>query len=294
MEEDNANGLDQVRKRIDAAIKEKPSHREVLEFLRDVMTEQDRVRAKIKTVFLDVNEAKINAMMEGHPLLNKKGLHLDIPSAAKVFKRLCRLLILRQETSSDAKCVNQALHANEINLEELFKRAAAEDRDYVSTLSSKLGVKEDVLSFLAGNSIKPIFEAYARELKRHVIQETWWRSCCPICGSPPFIAEIGEEGERFLVCSLCGFEWRFMRLKCPFCQNEDPEGVKYFYTEKDGPANRVEVCETCKKYIKALDAKGLGKDLDPLVEDVGTLYLDVLARKEGYTRGGGIFETARE
>src|SRR5512143_2564858 len=120
MEEDDASGLDQVRKRIDAVIKEKPSHREALEFLRDVMTEQDRVRTKIKMVLLDVNEAKINAMMEGHPLLNKKGLHLDIPPAAKVFKRLCGLLILRQETSSDAKCVNQAIHANEIHLEELF------------------------------------------------------------------------------------------------------------------------------------------------------------------------------
>lgn len=286
MEENFANTLDQIRKRIDAIIKEKPSHKEVLEFLKEVMTEQYRVRTTIKTAPVRVNEEKADAMMKGHPLLDKKELSLDIPSATKIFKRLCELLTRSEETSADARRMSQAFRRNEINLAELFKHAATEDREYVSALSNKLEVKEDVLSFLARNSIKPIFEAYASELKGYVNQEAWWRNCCPICGSLPFISVIGGDGERFLICSLCGFEWRFIRLKCPFCENENHRGLRYFYTEKEGRANRVDVCEKCKRYIKALDTRELGVEVIPLVEDVGTLYLDALAQKEGYARGG--------
>jgi len=289
MGEDFADTPDHLRKRIDAIIKEKPSHKEVLEFLKGVMTEQYHVRTSIKTAPVRINEVKTNGMMEGYPLLNKKELSLDIRSATKIFRRLCGLLSRSKKTSADTKRVTQALHDNEINLEELFKHAATEDLEYVSALSKKLKVKEDVLSFLAGNSIKPIFEAYAHELKGYVNQETWWRSYCPICGSLPFIAEIGGEGERFLICSLCGFEWRFRRLKCPFCENEDHKGLRYFYTEKEGSTNRVDVCEKCKNYIKTLDTRELRVEVSPLVEDVGTLYLDVLAQKEGYTRGGNFF-----
>jgi FdhE protein len=96
--------------------------------------------------------------------------------------------------------------------------------------------------------------------------------------------EEGVEGARFLVCSSCGYEWRFMRLKCPFCENKEHERLRYFYIEKEGRAYRVDVCEKCKRYIKTLDTKELGEEVIPLIEDIGTLHLDILAQNEGYTR----------
>jgi FdhE protein len=134
------------------------------------------------------------------------------------------------------------------------------------------------------NSIKPILEVYADELKEYVDQDTWWRGYCPICGSAPLIAGLREEGERFLVCSSCSYEWRFRRLKCPFCENEDHKGLRYFYTEREGKVNRVDVCEKCKTYIKAIDLRELPSDFISFVEDAGTLYMDVLAQTKGYRR----------
>ncbi len=286
MGEKSSRTIDKLRERIDSIIRERPSHREVLEFVREVVTEQYKIRPKVKIDPVKIDREKINGKTEGSPLLDKRDLYLDIASAARLFKRLCKVLSRNKEASRDSKRIYQALRDKDINLVELFKQTGAENGDYVSTLSKKLGVREDLLFFLAGNSIKPIWEAYADELKGNVDQEAWWKGYCPICGSLPFIAELREEGERFLVCSSCSYEWRFKRLKCPFCENEDQKGLRYFYAQREGNTNRVDVCEKCKRYIKGIDIQELPSDFISFAEDVGTLYLDVLAQEEGYKREG--------
>ncbi len=278
--------MTKLKERIDAIIKERPSHREVLEFLGEVMVEQYKIRPKVKTDPVKLDREKMKPNFEGFPLLDKRDLPLDVASATKLFKRLSKVLSLGKRGSRDAKRINQALCSKDIDLVELFKHVLAENGDYISALSRKVGVREDLLYFLAATSVKPILEAYADELKGYVDQETWWKGYCPICGSLPFIAELREEGERFLVCSSCSFEWRFRRLKCPFCENEDHQGLRFFYAEREGKANRVDVCEKCRRYIKTVDMQALGGEVIPLIEDLGSLYLDVLAQEEGYKREG--------
>jgi len=278
--------IEKLKKRIDALIGERTSHKEILEFLKEVMIEQYKIKPKLKTVPIKIGDEKMNALTDGLPLLDRRDLNLDTASAARLFNRLCKVLSRRKETAGEAGRISHALRNKDINFLELFKQIGIENNEYLSALSKKLKVKDDLLSFLAGSSIRPIFEAYASQLKGYVGQEMWWRGYCPICGSMPFLAEFREEGERFLACSLCGFEWRFMRLKCPFCENEDHKRLRYFYTKGEGPANRVDVCEICKKYIKTLDTRGMTEETVPIIEDMGTLYLDVLAQKEGYMRGG--------
>ena len=172
-----------------------------------------------------------------------------------------------------------------LRLEEVFEKAAAEDHEYMVRTSDALKLQRGLLFFLAETSLQPVFEAYADKLKGYVDQERWWRGYCPICGSKPVMAElIGRERKKFLICSCCGYEWRFMRTKCPYCENEERRAFKYFFAEKEGRAYRVETCQKCKKYIKTVDTEELDEEVIPSVEDVGTLYLDVLAQKEGYTR----------
>ncbi len=275
---------DKAIQRIDALIRERPSHREVLEFLKAVLTEQHKTRTEIKTVAIEMDEEMVMGLPQGLSLLKRKTPSLDMGAAAALFRRLCEALSRRKEASGDVKRINQALNDSVMNLAELFKHATIENAEYISVLSRKLKVREDLLSFLANNSIKPIFEAYANELKGYVNLETWWRGYCPICGSQPFIAELGPEGERFLVCSLCSFQWRFGRLMCPFCGNTDHQGLRYFYSENGGKANRVDVCDRCKRYIKAIDIRESDKEIIPIVEDMRSLYLDLLAQSEGYRR----------
>ncbi|MEW6067973.1 MAG: formate dehydrogenase accessory protein FdhE [Nitrospirota bacterium] len=285
MEKKSENMIHKVKKRIDDIIKELPSHREVLEFIKDVLIEQYKIKPKIKITPVDIDKVNLKGKnQEGFPLVEKRELQLDNASASRLFKRLCKVLNHNKKAVRDVKQISQALRSKHINLTELFKHAVAEDVEYIIALSKNLKIKEDILSFLIINSIKPIFEAYANELKCYVDQEKWWKGYCPICGSEPFIGESREEGERFLVCSSCSYAWRFMRQKCPFCENENHKELRHFYTEKKGNAYRVDVCEKCKRYVKTVDTHEMGEEVMPIVEDMGTLYLDVLAQKEGYSR----------
>jgi FdhE protein len=281
--------VEKIKKRAAVLVKERPSHKEVLEFFKDVVTEQHTILSKVKNAPLHINEEDIKEkFLKGFPLIEKRALTLDIPSASRLFKRLCKIMSRNKKAYSDAERITQALKNKEIVLLELFKYIDVNGNEYVADMAKKLNVKEDVLAFLVRNSTRPIFEAYAKELEKYVDQERWRRGYCPICGSEPYIAELknegGSEGARFLVCSSCNFEWRFNRLKCPFCENENHENLRYFYAEKEGKAYRIDVCDSCKKYIKTIDTNELGEEVIPIIEDAGTLFLDVLAQNEGYTK----------
>jgi FdhE protein len=285
------NAKDKIKKRVETIVKERPSHKQVLGFFKDIINEQYLILPKIKIVPVEIDKEDAKSKtIQGFPLVEKRTLALDIPSATRLFRRLCKILSKNKKTTRDAELITQAMRNKKIDLPELLKQAESENDEYITTLSKKLGVKEDVLSFLARNSIKPIYETYAKELKDYVDQERWWKGYCPICGSEPYIAELknegGAEGARFLVCSSCNFEWRFNRVKCPFCENDNHEKLRYFFAEKEGRAYRVDVCEKCKRYIKTIDTNKLGIDFIPLLEDIGTLHLDILAQKEGYTKEG--------
>jgi len=287
-ERKSENRVEKIRKRVAEMVKERPSHKEALEFFGDVVMEQCAMGSKVNTAPLEIDEEDFKLrIIGGFPLVEKRALTLDIPLATKLFRRLCKMMSQNKKASSrDAERIIVALRNKEIDILELLKQVDNHNDEFITALSKKLGIKKDVLVFLAENSIKPIFEGYAKALGNYVDQERWWKGYCPICGSEPFMAELREGGARFLVCSSCSFDWRFNRLKCPFCENEDHKKLRYFYTEKEGRAYRIDVCEQCKRYIKTIDTNELGEEIIPIIEEAGTLFLDVLARNEGFTKDG--------
>lgn len=278
------NELEIKLERIKILCKQKPSHKEVLGFLKKVITAQAKVKADIKMedVNIDQQIVKMKAK-EGFPLLDKQALKFDVGLAKGLFKKMSQ--ILRNRVPEDIEQINQALKTKELNIESLLKNALRENGNYINNVAQKLRVKPAVISFLVKNTLKPFFEVYAESTKDYVDQQHWLRNYCPICGSKPFMAELsGEERKRFLVCSFCGSKWRFVRIRCPYCNNNNQKTLRYFYTEKEGRAYRIDVCDKCKRYIKTIDAKELGMEVIPRIEDVGTMYLDILAEKQGYKR----------
>jgi len=294
MKRKKPNELDRVIKRINTIEKERPSHKEILQFVKYIIREQHKIKPLIKVKLTDINaETAKKQMMEGFPLIDKKGIKLDMDSAATLFKNMCRALQRKKDEkiAVEAKRISQALRKKEIDLQELFKKLVEGDKEYLDSISGKAGLNKWLLTFLAESSINPLLEAYAEKLKGYVAQESWLRNYCPVCGSAPVSGELRNveklEGVvRFLVCSSCSFKWRFTRLSCPFCGNNDHKKLRYFNTEADGKGYRVEVCEECKKYIKTIDTTVVGEAVVPLVEDMATLHLDIIAQKEGYKKAG--------
>ena len=280
--------LDRIIKRINVIEKKRTGYKEILGFFKYIIREQHKIKPLIEVEQIDINEETVKTQMkEGFPLIDKKDIKLDMKAAKALFTKLCRGLQRKDvRIAAEAKKISQAVRKKEVDLEELFSRVLDGDSGYVDFIANKTGQHKWLLSFLAENSIKPSLEAYAEMFKGYVDQESWYKGYCPVCGSQPERGELRiDAGERFLECSACSFKWRFKRVVCPFCGNDDSKKLRFFNTETDGKAYRVDVCEDCKKYIKSIDLREVQGDVVPIVEDIGTLHLDIIAEKEGYIRG---------
>jgi len=110
---------------------------------------------------------------------------------------------------------------------------------------------------------------------------------CPVCGSLPVSSVVvgwpKAYNTRFCTCSLCGTMWNAVRIACLLCDSTD--GISFRSVEDKPDTVKAETCDKCRGYVKILYQV---KDpaLDPLVDDVATLGLDMLMAEEGWKRGG--------
>ncbi len=108
---------------------------------------------------------------------------------------------------------------------------------------------------------------------------------CPFCGEKPVAAVLrpeGDGGKRFLLCGLCFNEWEFRRLLCPNCGEEDRDKLPV-YTAEEFPHIRVESCDTCRVYLKAIDLTKDGHAV-PEVDELASVVLDLWAAEHGYSK----------
>jgi FdhE protein len=106
---------------------------------------------------------------------------------------------------------------------------------------------------------------------------------CPFCGSRPQLAVLRPEGDgakRFLLCSLCATEWTYRRVICPNCGEENKDHLPVFLAQ-DFDYVRLDACDTCRTYIKAIDLSKNGNAV-PVVDELATLSLNLWAQENNY------------
>jgi FdhE protein len=113
------------------------------------------------------------------------------------------------------------------------------------------------------------------------------RTLCPSCGGAPIASVLREDrsaetARRTLACSTCPGEWDFPRVLCPACGEERPEKLPR-YTAEELPWVRVEACDSCRKYLKAVDLTK-APEAEPVVDELASTPLDVIARERGYEK----------
>jgi FdhE protein len=130
--------------------------------------------------------------------------------------------------------------------------------------------------------LQPYYEYRAgqSDVARNVVQPD-----CPFCGEKPQVGVLRGEGDgakRSLICSLCATEWDFRRLLCPGCGEERPEKLPV-YTAEEFTYVRIEACDSCHNYIKAVDLSRNGLAV-PVVDELATVSLNLWAEEHGYTK----------
>jgi FdhE protein len=165
----------------------------------------------------------------------------------------------------------------------LLEAAVRQDDARVDALAREAGADVHVVRVAAQMAALPLLQACGRRLATK-LPPSWWEGYCPVCGAWPVLAEYaGLERKRQLRCGRCGTGWAIPLLRCVFCDETDHERLGYLTPEGE-ETHRVEVCNTCKGYVKGLTTV---RGLAPwaiLLEDLATVPLDIAALERGYAR----------
>ncbi|AOM82092.1 formate dehydrogenase accessory protein FdhE [Salisediminibacterium beveridgei] len=160
-----------------------------------------------------------------------------------------------------------------------IKEAVMFDEFYFKQQAKDRGVSEWLPHFLAEQGLRPFMQLMAREVA-DIIQEFDVMGTCPCCGEPHRVAKL-IKGEKHLNCPRCETLWKQKRLACVHCGNDKHE--KLFYINvKDDESSKIEVCESCKNYLKVVDTEKLFANKPAALLDLETIHLDFVAQEEGY------------
>jgi FdhE protein len=259
-----------------------PHYAELLDILEEILILREEYRRRMQREIFPVDEKLIAAkMVGGFPLVDFSSVIGDLAEPQAYFLALLEIAEKRApgETGEMArKILEGEIRFNDLIYESfnplpLEEEEAADDEEEASF---------DLVELFIEESLRPALEKVAARYGDAVRKADWAEGYCPVCGREPKIGEIrDEEGSRYLFCNQCGFEWNYLRIKCPFCGNEEQQSLAYFTIEGD-ERYRVDVCNECKRYIKIVDFREAKQKADLDVEDIATLHLDMLANDEGY------------
>lgn len=229
-------------------------------------------------------EALQARLLQGLPLLSFGQVPLEAERFAELVSTVAGVLResnpdLGGETVPDspAECLTlarQRFAAGQAGAEQAGEGQARPGRGEEQSGASLAEVVVDL-------ALKPYLQWAAEQVLPHIDQERWKRGYCPVCGGAPDFACLEENaGARHLVCSRCSSQWLYHRLECPFCGTDDH--TKLFYYTSEDEAYRLYVCQACRRYLKVVDLRRVGRQVLLPVERITTVAMDVAARQEGY------------
>jgi FdhE protein len=276
-----------IKKAVAAAKKARPAYEGLLGFYEKLLMAQEASMEEIQLEPIEIPDDLLSIKeKEGFPLVNSADFAIDIEASGALLRSFCQFALESNEVLAEAggKIID-ALDRGWLDVSTLLSEILREDGAYWDEMGRKLDVDKKILAFAAYSSVRPSLLVCAQQLASYLDRRRPWRKgYCPICGSPPALSLLLEEGERCFLCSFCGHEWRTSRAYCPFCENRDQKTLYYFFSDEEKGC-RVDVCDQCKKYIKTIDTRKIQRPIHPYVEQVSTLHLDMLAQEKGLESG---------
>ena len=270
--------LKESLKTIEAYKTTSPHYVELLDILGDILILREEYRQNMTDVFSAVDESLIDKKMAGGlPLIDFSSGHLDLSKPKEYF--LALLNVAEKRVPGETAALAEKIKDGSFDFEKLVLNSF-----YMQEDEPPIDMEEDffdLIELFLEESLRPSLEVVAQKYTGVIARSEWSEGYCPICGKEPKIGQIRGEDGRFLFCNQCGFEWHYLRIKCPFCGNEEQQSLAYFTVEGD-EQYRVDVCNECKRYIKIVDFRESKREPNLDVEDIATLHLDILANEEGY------------
>ncbi|MCA1961725.1 MAG: formate dehydrogenase accessory protein FdhE, partial [Desulfomonile sp.] len=248
----STEAAERIRRSLDRIKNDLPSVANVVDAFSDFLVERARLKAEV-SVSTEPETIDLERVGRGVPLLEKEKFNVSPGELKTSAERLVPFL-----AKGLPKVAEALLAVKEAIVKEFVDPAAAVSDLLAGRYNAMEGtarsanVDPEMLEFALAWLVKPFAEKRAEFLKARIGDLQWFKGYCPVCGSWPALSLLREkEGHRFLRCSFCAHEWRFMRTKCPLCETEDQGSLELLYSE-DRPTEHALVCHACKKYVLGL------------------------------------------
>ena len=278
---------DQVKQAAAALKKLRPTYLDLLDYYQQIFVAQEDSKSRLKIEPIKISK-KILAVKknEKFPLINISEFVVDKNAAAGLLKRICQIAeAANKEMAAPARAIRKAIASEALDPGAVFSHLLKADDTFFNKVESELNIEKKTLSLFTYNSLKPSLTHCALQLSSYLDEDNAWeKGYCPICGSTPAFSMFEDEGKRFLLCSFCWHSWSAQRIYCPFCDNCDSKTLHYLYSDQEKDY-RIDVCDSCKTYIKAIDTRKADRIIYPPLEFVATLHLDIKAQEMGFKSG---------
>ncbi|MBL0714190.1 MAG: formate dehydrogenase accessory protein FdhE [Desulfosarcina sp.] len=282
--------IEQIRKAARKLSQLRPAYATILSFYENVFTLQEKAKSDIDLEPIPLSREQLERRRQRDlPLVDVPAFTIDRKAGKRLLNQLCELIETHGTgMRKSAAAVSGAVARRELQPQNLFERLLRGDDRFFQTTANRTGTDKNALAFIAYNSIAPSLELCAVQLSCYLDREAVRsKKNCPVCGSFPSLAVLGEEGRRELHCSFCRHHWKAPRIFCAFCENTTAAELHYFFGEEEKDM-RVDVCEGCRKYIKTVDGRVVSRPVFAPLEQVASLHLDIIAAEKGFSGGANL------
>ena len=237
----------------------------------------------------DTPVMETNTPEEGYPLLKSDSFKQDA-AIEKVLEKSLRDLsgiITAYNPDMNFDHMRETLTSSDHTIVSFFKHLVSHDFETLEKISGELKIMYEGFIFLLINSAKPVLSAVRTSSGIECPGEDWLEPHCPFCGYLPDFASIREKDDNriFLHCGLCEMQWRFRRLTCHHCENNEYEELISYQSEID-ELHTIYCCKKCRAYIKIFKIPKM-REIKPdelFAENIISNYLDATAIDMGYAR----------
>jgi FdhE protein len=244
---------------------------------------QRRVQARVPLPRLQPDAAWLAAQQEaGRPAVRFSDIPLDWSDLRLMLRQTAEVLArfghIDRQVLDEVLRLSREGNALEALVEQWYLATSHVEAD---TPSERLPPgSPDALDLLLVLAMRPFLARCGEALVSRPDFGQWQHGHCPVCGWEADFAVVTPSGERRLICGRCAAQWVYGVHTCPWCDNDDRSQITSFAT-RDG-RYRVYACDSCRRYLKAYDARNATRPVMVVVDAIATLPLDAAAQQRGY------------
>ncbi len=267
--------------------------REIVERFGLLICRQADLRAELPAVDLAADAYDEDRFLNGEPLIAFVDPEAFGPLLRQAASRIWPLLgITFPALHETLNHLERRLDADTAWMGSCLRAVVHGDGEALEQAAAQAGVSPDFLLMALRAAYAPCIAAHKTPLLNMAPAGLWRKPYCPVCGSDPDLAtlETHPDPSEFLIsksgavwhhCPACTHRWRFVRLVCPGCGNQDHERMSRL-TPAENSREHLYVCDQCRQYLPCLDLVEQAEALDLDLAALGLVHLDAVAQSRGY------------